>query len=160
MQSLSRQVVKVNELVDELIVDNITKNNVTKIGIDTNVLARYILQDDERQANIANNFLESLNAHKQGVITCIILVELVWLLKQGYKQRKEMIVQVLSMLLTIDTLNIENKEQVLNALDIYKSSSADFSDALIAMLNHDSGCVFTVTFDKGAVKKTGIKLLG
>ena len=155
MKSLSRQAIKVNESAGELAVENITK-----IGIDTNVLARYILQDDEQQADIASNFLESLNAHKQGVITVIVLVELVWLLKQGYKQPKETIVQVLSMLLTIDTLKIENKEQVLKALDTYKNSSADFSDALITMLNHDSGCIFTVTFDKGAVKKTGMKLLG
>ena len=129
------------------------------IGIDTNVIARYVVQDDRQQADIATAFLESLDESQQGYISVIVLVELVWLLKRGYKQPKATIIDVIYKLVHTDYIQIENKKQVLQALTLFQNTSADFADALIATQNAEAGCDYSVTFDKGAAKHSGMTIL-
>lgn len=134
-------------------------HNGRLIGIDTNVIARYIVQDDHQQADIAAAFLESLNESQQGYISVIVLVELVWLLKRGYKQPKGTIIDVIYKLVHTDYIQIENKKLVLQALTLFQNTSSDFADALIATLNAEAGCDYSVTFDKGAAKHSGMTML-
>ncbi len=129
------------------------------IGIDTNVLARYLVQDDQQQAAQASAFLESLNAHKKGYISVIVLIELIWLLRRVYNQSRSQVAMILDELLAIDTLVFEHQALVLQALAIYHTMSSDFSDLLIHKINQQQGCVYTVTFDKGAVNKAGMTKL-
>lgn len=134
-------------------------NKSILIGIDTNVLARYILLDDPQQSEQASQFLESLTADKKGFISVIVLVELVWLLRRVYKQTRLQVAEILDELLAIDMLVFEQQVYVYEALAIYQNVSSDFSDLLINRLNAMYGCDYTVSFDNGAVDKAGMKVL-
>ncbi len=129
------------------------------IGLDTNVLVRYLTQDDQEQANKANKLIEQqLSAHKPGYITLITLVEIVWVLESCYGQSKNEILNILHALLTTKQLLIEQADIVYLALKRFANGHADFSDALIAILSENNGCRIVFTFDKKAAS-VGMELL-
>lgn len=134
------------------------KNMANKIGIDTNVLVRYIMQDDE-QSKIATEFLESLSIENQGVINTVVVMEVIWVLSRSYKQPKETIALVLEELFLIPVFVFDNLPLLLKTLAVYKESKADFSDIFIRLFNQSLDCEKTVTFDVGASKKAGMVLL-
>jgi len=130
------------------------------IGLDTNVLLRYITQDDPTQSNLATDFID-LNCTEEtpGYICHIVLCELTWVLESNYKQSKEIIIQLIEELLQINQLEILQPETVWRALTDYKNSNADFADHLIAHSNKANGCTETITFDKKAGKQPLFKIL-
>lgn len=122
------------------------------IGLDTNVLIRYLTQDDAKQAALANHLIESeLSEKYTGFIAHIVLVEIIWVLESCYDQKKESLVAVIESLLTTKQLIVERAEVVHLALKKYRSGGADFSDALVLAVCEASGCERTVTFDKKAI---------
>lgn len=129
-----------------------------KIGIDTNVLVRYVIQDDE-QSKIAIKFLESLSLENQGVINTVVIMELIWVLSHAYKQPKEAIASVLEELFSMPVFIFDNLPLLLQTLAIYKENKADFSDIFICLFNQSLHCEKTITFDKNASKKAGMVLL-
>jgi predicted nucleic-acid-binding protein len=121
------------------------------IGLDTNILIRYITQDDKLQSKKASTFIEeNCTEDNPGYINQIVLCEINWVLKHAYRYEKELIISVLDRLLQTRELIVENSENARSALGFYKTGKADFSDYLIATLNHESGCADTATFDKKA----------
>lgn len=122
------------------------------IGLDTNVLARYIVEDDEKQARIATRVIDSCTADDPGFVSHMVLVELMWVLSSCYDADKSALVAVIEQLLQTKQLIVERGETVWHALEDYKKSSADFSDCLISRINQEAGCSKTVTFDKDAAK--------
>jgi len=130
------------------------------IGLDTNVLVRYLTQDDPIQAKIASEFI-SLNCTEKtpAFVGHIVLCELVWVLECNYKQSKETIILVIQELLQISQLEIFQPEVVWRALNDFKNSNADFSDHLIAGSNLANGCKKTVTFDLKASKQPLFQIL-
>lgn len=128
-------------------------------GIDTNVLVRYIVQDEPEQSRKATSFIESLNEKSTGVIDLIVLIELCWVLTRAYKYDKKDVVRVIEQVLTTDCFDIEKSEIAWVALKAYKEGTADFSDYCIGLLNCSSGASHTVTFDKKAAKFKHFTLL-
>ncbi len=125
------------------------------IGIDTNVLVRYIVQDDPSQSQKAGHYLEAnCNTTHPGFINSLVLCELVWVLKRAYKYNKTVIAEVIENILCTSELLVENSSAAWDALRAYKSGSADFPDYLIGEINSSKDCEFTITFDK---KTTGSK---
>ena len=121
------------------------------IGIDTNVLIRYITQDDEVQAKIASDYIESnCTLNNPGYINQIVLCEIIWVLKRAYRYNKQIIIDIIRQLLQTGELMVDNSENVWLALEAYEEGSADFSDYLIALSNKNAGCEKTITFDKNA----------
>ena len=122
------------------------------IGLDTNILIRYLTQDDEQQSEIATRFIEKeLNIENQGFISLIVLVEIVWVLMRCYGQTKSDIHPIINQLLTTKQFQIEQTDNAFKALRLWRQAKGDFSDALIAVLAQDNDCVYTLTFDKKAV---------
>ncbi|SSY70101.1 PIN domain-containing protein [Alysiella crassa] len=130
-----------------------------KTGIDTNVLVRYLTQDDDVQAKIASNFLENLTLENQGFINNVVIVELIWVLSRHYQKPREYIAMILDEILCMPIFTFENKILLTEVLHIYKNSHADFSDILIRKINELNGCQQTVTFDKRAYKQAGMMAL-
>ena len=119
------------------------------IGIDTNVLIRYIVQDDPEQSAKAVRFIEAnCSKNAPGFINSIVLCEIVWVLKRAYKYNKNLITMVLKQILITTELEIENSDCALLALHDYEKGHADFADYFIAQINRDKGCEATVTFDQ------------
>jgi len=129
------------------------------IGLDTNVLVRYIAQDDVKQSPQATALIDSLKTDNPGFITLVSLVELVWVMKSCYGATKPEIVAILETLLRTQELLLENAETVIKALNVFAGSKADFSDCLIERSANKAGCAYTVTFDGNAVKTAGMRLI-
>jgi predicted nucleic-acid-binding protein len=129
------------------------------IGLDANVLLRYLTQDDKKQSAKVNALIEDeLSAQNPGYITAITLVEVVWVLESCYDQSKEAVLDVLHALLTTRQLVVEKADKVYMAMRRFANGNADFSDALITILSEQEGCSRVVTFDKRAVN-VGMELL-
>ena len=86
------------------------------IGLDTNVLVRYIMQDDPKQSPKATALLESLSAERPGFVTLVSLTELYWVLTSCYELSREQVVQVLDVLLRSHQIMVERADQALRAL--------------------------------------------
>ncbi len=129
------------------------------IGLDTNVLVRYIAQDDVKQSALATNLINSLTKESPGYITLVSIIELVWVMQSCYKSTKMEVVRILETLLATRELIIENTETVIKATRVYSSSGADFSDCLIERSANKAGCEYSVTFDVDAIKHAGFKSL-
>jgi len=121
------------------------------IGLDTNVLVRYLTQDDPAQAELANKIIdEQLTSRNPGFISSIVLVEVVWVLEVCYEQTKIAIEEIVSGLLTTRQLMIDEADLVYLALKRFSGGNADFSDALIAVISESRGCTSILSFDKKA----------
>jgi predicted nucleic-acid-binding protein len=130
------------------------------IGIDTNVLVRYIIQDDPKQSKEATNFIEKKCSEDSSLfISAIILCELVWVLESAYGYQREAIAQVLEQILKTRQFRLDEPEILWQSLHGYRNEGADFSDNYIAHLNKQRDCEYTITFDKGASKLHHFKLL-
>jgi predicted nucleic-acid-binding protein len=129
------------------------------IGLDTNVLVRYITQDDTPQAAQATLLIESLDTASPGFVTLVTVVELNWVLESSYNFTRQQFVEVMQTLLTVDTLKLGSAAVVASAVRMYAASKADFSDCLIERLSASAGCERTMTFDKAAAKMAGMVLV-
>lgn len=128
-------------------------------GLDTNVLIRYLVQDDARQAERATAIIENCSAEAPGYISHIVLCEMVWVLEGCYDQKKSKIVAVVEGILGVTQLEVECPAVVWQALEDYKLGRADLSDHLLARANLAAGCTETVTFDKKAADSPGFRAL-
>jgi predicted nucleic-acid-binding protein len=130
------------------------------IGVDTNVLARFITQDDPVQAAAATRLFSRFSVEDPGYVAIIAVVELVWVLKSSYHSERSEIARVLEALLRSRELAVERAELVAQALRGYVAGTADFADYLIERCGHAAECQYTVTFDRDAAGSTGMRLIG
>ncbi|MBL4568106.1 MAG: type II toxin-antitoxin system VapC family toxin [Porticoccus sp.] len=129
-------------------------------GLDTNVLVRYLVQDDPKQAKLAVSFIETFcTVDEPCFIGQIVLCELAWVLESNYNQDRGQIATIIEELLLVGELEVMNSDVVRKALNDYKKSNADFPDHLLARVNQAEKCDFTVTFDKKAANQPMFKML-
>lgn len=132
------------------------------IGLDTNVVVRYLAQDDRAQAAAATRLLEhDLTAQNPGYLSLVALVEVVWVMVAAYGADRQTVATAVEGLISAPHVRIQDAESVwLALLDFCEpGSKADFSDALILRLGSRAGCSSTVTFDRRAAKHAGFELL-
>ena len=129
------------------------------IGLDTNILVRYVMQDDPKQSAKATRLIESLTPEAAGFVSVIALIELVWVLTSCYDLKREQIAQALEALLRAKELVLDRAEQVGQALRVFRTRSADFADCLIERTAHAAGCDRTMTFDRPAANSAGMILV-
>jgi predicted nucleic-acid-binding protein len=129
------------------------------IGLDTNVLVRYIAQDDRRQAAKATRLIEEeCRETRPGFVAAIVLVELVWVLESSYGGTKAEIVAVLQRILRTKQLVVQDAETIWKAVRLFEASRADFADCLIERTGAAHECEYTSTFDKHAAS-SGMRLI-
>jgi predicted nucleic-acid-binding protein len=130
------------------------------IGLDTNVIVRYLAQDDVRQAAVATRLIEgSLSAEARGFVSIVTLAEVVWVMASNYRAARAAVADIVEGLLTAPQLAIEKADIIWRALRAFRESKADFSDAVIVELGRDAGCGKTVTFDREAAAHPGFEAL-
>jgi len=118
-------------------------------GLDTNVLVRYLTQDDKGQAEVASKTIEGAAAKgEKMLIHPIILCELVWVLESAYDFPKTEIMKALEGILRIAQFEIVEKDTVRQALSDFRQGKADFSDYYLGRANEKAGAGITLTFDK------------
>ena len=129
-------------------------------GLDTNVILRYLLQDDPRQARSANKIFEQvLSEESPGFVSLVSVLEIVWVLRSLLKQTPAEIATHLEHLLAADALEVQNEQQVFEALYALRRGTGQFEDALIGALNAWAGCPHTLTFDKKALRMPYFQLI-
>lgn len=129
------------------------------IGLDTNVLVRYIMQDDPKQSQKAVRLIESLDSTVPGFITVVSVVELYWVLTSCYGLGGQDVRRALETLLRAKQIVVDRADQVLRALRVFGNGKGDFADCLIERIASAAGCGETLTFDTGAAKHAGMSLL-
>ena len=129
------------------------------IGLDTNVVVRYLTHDDPVQTPAAIKLLNSLSPASPGFLSLIVVAELVWVLTSLYRFENSEVEHVLEILLRSDALVVERSEVVWQALHRFKTGSAGFSDCLIERCGHAAECQFTATFDRNGAAGAGMRLI-
>ncbi len=129
------------------------------LGLDTNVLVRYIMQDDTKQSAKATRLIESLTTREPGFVSTVALVELVWVLSGAYGLSRTQQGQAIELLLRTQEIVVDRADQVIRALRLFTGSSADFADCVIERAGSGAGCHHTMTFDVGASKHAGMQLI-
>jgi predicted nucleic-acid-binding protein len=130
------------------------------IGLDTNVLVRYIVGDDVNQERLASDLIENkCTKEKPAHIALIVLCELVWVLSRAYKSQKEEILKVLENILLTENFQIEDHDIAWNALIDFGMSKADYADCIISRINQKNACYSTFSFDKAASDLDQVTLL-
>ena len=128
-------------------------------GIDTNVLLRFLLNDDPVQSAAARSFVEA-HTETGGTIFVnrVVLCETVWVLTRGYRYGKDVVADMLDELLDAEGISIEDRVQVADAVTLWRSGF-DFADALIGKINTAAGCATTLTFDRKAARLADFQLI-
>jgi len=129
------------------------------IGLDTNVLVRYVAQDDPTQSPKATCLFESLTADAPGYVSVVSVVELVWVLTGCYTATKTEICEVLETLLRTKEIVVAHADSVWKALRLFREGKADFADCLIERSANEAGCGYTATFDRDAAKHCNMRLI-
>lgn len=129
-------------------------------GIDTNVLIRYITQDDPQQAKAASQFIEKCCTPEQpGYVNHIVLCEVVWVLQRCYKASPEGALKVVEQILRTEQLRVHEPPVVWLALSATRAGKADFADFLNVSINKKAGCEQTATFDRALQGTDGVLVL-
>lgn len=130
------------------------------IGLDTNVVVRYIAQDDPKQSAAASKLFERvLTQDEPGFVSAIVLCEIAWVLAECYGADRARIRAAVEGLLSAKQIAVEAPDTVRKALRAWGESSADFADALIGEVAAAHGAARTMTFDRAAAKLPGFELL-
>ena len=135
----------------------VTREIEDVIGLDTNVLVRYVMQDDPRQSPRATRLIESFTTEHPGFVSVVALIELVWVLSGSYGLGRAQVVTVLELLLRSKELVVDQAAVVALAARRFADEGADFADALIERLGATAGCEATLSFDLGALKTAGMR---
>lgn len=123
------------------------------IGVDTNILVRYLTQDDQVQSAIVNDFIETILKNKKKLyVNLMVMCEIIWVLEDCYHYSKQEILEAVQMICNVQVIEIEGREVLLQALQDLSKQTADISDCLIGRFNQFAKCPYTVSFDKRACK--------
>jgi predicted nucleic-acid-binding protein len=122
------------------------------IGLDTNILMRAITRDDDVRSPLAIDFLSRLSPERKGVINSVVLAELAWSLRRGYKYERLEIIALVAALLRSASYEFTDRKSVNLAIARCQEQPIHLADALIGELNRQAGCETTMTFDEKAVK--------
>ena len=127
------------------------------LGIDTNVLVRFLVRDDEAQFEKARKLIKrEVSAGRRVFVNQLVLMETEWVLRSRYGVKKDQIIDSISSLLDANDLQIEDEPSVEEAVFVWRDSNAEFADCLIGAKNRRLGCRATASFDQKSWKLTDI----
>ena len=130
------------------------------IGLDTNVIVRYLTQDDPVQSPKATGLIErGLTEEDPGFMSVVAMAEAAWVLERVYDRTAEEIAAVIERMLEVEVLVVESEQEVFTAMIAVKEGRGAFADALIGALGARAGCSHTVTFEQKALRLTAFEPL-
>jgi predicted nucleic-acid-binding protein len=126
------------------------------LGVDTNVLVRFLVRDDEPQFEKARKLIKrEVAAGRSVFVSQLVLLETEWVLRSRYSLPKNLIIETISSLLDATDVQIEDESAIEEALFSWRDANVDFADCLIGARNRRLGCRATATFDVKASKLPG-----
>jgi predicted nucleic-acid-binding protein len=131
------------------------------IGLDTNVLVRYLTQDDPEQSPVANAFVDdALEAGEMLFVSVVVTCELVWVLDAAYGFARREIATALTSLFRARQIELEQGDAQRRALNAYREGPGDYADYAIRETCSTAGCGLVVTFDGGLLGERGFSTPG
>jgi predicted nucleic-acid-binding protein len=126
------------------------------IGLDTNILVRFITQDDPRQSTLANEIFDArLTEAEPGFVSVVAMAETAWVLERSYRLSDAEVAAAIERVLQTDNLVVEDQAAVFAAMIALREGLGTFADALIGALGAGAGCRYTLTFDRRATRLPG-----
>lgn len=130
------------------------------IGLDTNVLVRYLTQDDPAQSARATQLIEGrLTQSNPGFVSIVVMVETVWVLDRAYGFRRQEIASAIERILQVDVFEVQYEQEIFTAMVLLRDGRGSFADALTGELSSASGCSYTYSFDRGITQLPNFRLL-
>ena len=129
------------------------------IALDTNVLVRFLTQDDPAQSRAATDLITGLTAEAPGFVCREVMVELVWVLERAYGLDRAQVAAAIEGLLAATEIEVEAADDVGSALYRYRDDGFGFADLMIAAASRRAGAVVLVTFDRKAAQLVGVQLI-
>lgn len=127
------------------------------IGLDSNVLVRYLAQDDPVQSRRATEIIEHrLSEDDPGFVSVVAAAETVWVLERAYGLDNTEIAQAIEKALQVETLVFEDEQQIFTAMIALRDGRGSFANALIGARGAKAGCSLTLTFDRKAARLEGL----
>lgn len=124
-------------------------------GVDTNVVMRLFVADDQEQHRMARNFFDQCDADNPASVSLVVVVELAWLLRSRYGYPQEQVLDVLEALTNSVNVHVQDPELVEDAIANSRNNNTGIADELIAGLCRRAGCSTIATFDRRAARKVG-----
>lgn len=130
------------------------------IGVDTNVLVRFFVEDDARQTESARRFLRQRTVDDPAFVSAVVLAELAWALKANYDYERDQVYATLAIVLASFNIVVEREKLITEALNAGRATNADVADCILAAVAREAGCERVVTFDRPSVRSiAGMELL-
>ena len=130
------------------------------IALDTNVLVRFLAQDDDAQFQVAADLIEGCTNDAPGYTCREVMIELVWVLERSYKYSREEIAEALLSIVTASQLSVENAQKIASIVKLYREEGYDFADLMIRQAAQRAENRIQKTFDQKLAKLDGAELLG
>ena len=129
------------------------------IALDTNVVLRYLLQDDPVQSELANRLVESLTKDDPAYLSREVLVELFWVLERRFRLSRHEIASMLKVVADLEIWRVETPERLVSAITRYERGGAGFADQMIRLAGKAAGSTALVTFDRDLAAEPGVTLI-
>ena len=130
------------------------------IALDTNVLVRFLTQDDDAQFQVAAGLIEGCTRDVPGYVCREVMIELVWVLERAYKYSREEIAKALLGIVTASQLSVENAQDIASVVNLYRKEGYDFADLMIRQAAQRTENRVLKTFDQKLARLDGVELLG
>ncbi|MFP4306935.1 MAG: PIN domain-containing protein [Desulfococcaceae bacterium] len=131
------------------------------IGLDTNVIVRFLVNDDVQQAEIVEKRLVEIESSGESVlISTLVLLEVFWVLRSAYGFSQEQIINAVQNFTGLDIVELEDENLFYELENSHSKYSADLADQIIILNYLELNCETCITFDKKASKVPGFELLG
>jgi predicted nucleic-acid-binding protein len=129
-------------------------------GLDTNVLVRWLVEDDDRQAVRSQRLFEAARAGETPLFVPVtVMLELEWVLRSRYRFDKATVLGTFNALLETQELEFQDEAALERALHLYRSGAADFADCVHAGICAAAGRTPMWTFDERAARLPGVECL-
>lgn len=130
------------------------------IALDTNVLVRFLTQDDDAQFQLAAGLIEGCTRDVPGYVCREVMIELVWVFERAYKYSREEIAEALLSIVTASQLSVENAQDIASVVNLYRKEGYDFADLMIRQAAQRTENRVLKTFDQKLARLDGVELLG
>ena len=130
------------------------------IAVDTNIVVRFLVCDDAKQAETARKRLKQAEKDRERLfVPLLVVLETIWVLESAYDKSRSEILDSIRDMRQMPVLEFEADEVIEHLLNDGRKWKADLADILIAHTARASGCDAGITFDKGAAKLPFFNLL-
>ncbi|NCC51555.1 MAG: PIN domain-containing protein [Spartobacteria bacterium] len=130
------------------------------MAVDTNIIVRFLVRDDEKQAEAVCKRLKQAETQRERFkIPLLVVLETIWVLESAYDKTRSEILDSIHDMRQMPIFEFEADRVIEGLLNDGPKYKANLADILIAHSAKNAGCDAGITFDKAAAQLSFFKLL-